>query len=70
MSYSQYVVADAARLGVPRAMLPADGKSLTLSIRTGAGTDALRFDGDIDFSAASGGFAGSASLYSSFGTEF
>ncbi|MBB4200032.1 hypothetical protein GGD83_003859 [Rhodoblastus sphagnicola] len=60
MTYADYVRADAARLGVPRAMSPLDGKNLFLQLTPGAGGNALRFDGSVDFSAVTGGFAGSA----------
>ncbi|WP_211908377.1 filamentous hemagglutinin N-terminal domain-containing protein [Tardiphaga alba] len=61
-TYAQFAVADAARLGTPRAMMPLDGKSLHLYLRPGAGTNALQFDGAVDFSAATGGYAGSANV--------
>ncbi len=61
-NYARFALADAARLGVPRAMLPLDGQNLYLNLIPGAGAEALRFDGAVDFSAGKGGYAGSASL--------
>ena len=66
MSYAQFVAADAARLGVPRAMSPIDAKSMTLTFAPGAGADALRVDGTANFSTAGTGtdmgYAGSVNL--------
>jgi len=61
-NYAKFALADATRLGVPRAMLPLDGQNLYLNLIPGAGAEALRFDGAVDFSAGQGGYAGSASL--------
>ncbi|WP_231502534.1 filamentous haemagglutinin family protein [Herbaspirillum sp. RV1423] len=60
MSYSQFILADAARRGIPRAMAPDDGKSLRLTLRagTGVGADALQFDGTANFSGVNNGYAG------------
>ena len=54
--------ADALRLGVPRASLPQDGRNLSLLFTPGAGEQALRFRGEVDFRAAEGGFAGSVAV--------
>ncbi len=61
-SYGNYALADAARRGLPRAMMPLDGQNLFLNIVPGAGADAFHFDGVVDFSAGKGGYAGSVSL--------
>lgn len=62
-SYASFVRADAVRRGVPRAMLPADARTLRLTIFPGTSDgQALRFDGVADFRAAAGGFAGTAAL--------
>ncbi|MBB5045894.1 filamentous hemagglutinin family protein [Rhodopseudomonas rhenobacensis] len=61
-NYAGFALADAARLGVPRAMLPLDGLNLHLNLVSGAGANAFRFHGAVDFSAGQGGYAGSASL--------
>ncbi|MBB4198911.1 hypothetical protein CCR94_15855 [Rhodoblastus sphagnicola] len=61
-NYARFALADAARLGVPRAMLPLDGQNLYLNLVSGAGANAFRFHGAVDFSAGQGGYTGSASL--------
>ncbi|WP_460149308.1 filamentous haemagglutinin family protein [Pseudomonas sp. H1_A03] len=65
--YAQFAVADAARLGVPRALLPVDAKTLQLILRAGAGEDSFSFQGIGRFEAADGGYAGTVSLNSSGG---
>ena len=60
--YAQFAVADAARLGVPRALLPVDAKTLQLNLRSGAGTDAFSFQGIGRFDAAEGGYGGTVAL--------
>ncbi|WP_432241011.1 filamentous haemagglutinin family protein [Herbaspirillum robiniae] len=65
MSYGEFVLADAQRKGVPRAMMPEDGKLLTLNLRSGAGADTLQFNGQANFSAVDGGFRGSLSVLAS-----
>ena len=60
--YAQFAVADAARLGVPRALLPVDAKTLQLNLRAGAGTDAFSFQGIGRFDAAEGGYGGTVAL--------
>ena len=63
--YAQFAVADAARLGVPRALLPVDAKTLQLVLRSGAGEDAFSFQGIGRFEAAAGGYGGSVSVRNS-----
>lgn len=58
-SYSDFAMADAARRGIPRAMLPVDARSLRLDLLAGGGADALAFDGTGLFQAARGGYGGS-----------
>ncbi|WP_085582258.1 MULTISPECIES: filamentous hemagglutinin family protein [unclassified Pseudomonas] len=67
--YSQYnetglaafIRSDAARRGVPRALTPADAKSLNLFLTNGGRHDiALDFNGQVLSGAAAGGMAGSA----------
>ena len=58
-SYSDFAKADAARRGIPRPMLPVDARSLRLDLSAGGGADALVFDGNGLFQAASGGYGGS-----------
>lgn len=57
-SYAQFVLADAARLGVPRAMLPVDAKTLKLTMFKGAKEKAFSFNGIGRFDAAAGGYGG------------
>ena len=63
MSYANFVAADAVTRGVPRAMLPADARTLRLAIHPGSEDEqALRFEGLADFKAAKGGFGGAVAL--------
>ncbi|WP_434064115.1 hypothetical protein, partial [Pseudomonas aeruginosa] len=57
-SYSDFAMADAARRGIPRPMLPVDARSLRLDLLAGGGADALAFDGTGLFQAARGGYGG------------
>ncbi|EJM00069.1 filamentous hemagglutinin family N-terminal domain containing protein [Pseudomonas sp. GM102] len=57
-SYAQFAVANAARLGVPRAMLPVDAKTLKLALLKGAKEEAFSFNGTGKFDAAPGGYGG------------
>ncbi len=61
-SYAQFAVADAARLGVPRALLPVDARTLQLALQSGAGADAFSFQGVGRFEPADGGFGGTVAL--------
>nr|WP_314535311.1 filamentous hemagglutinin family protein [uncultured Pseudomonas sp.] len=61
-SYAQFAVADAARLGVPRALLPVDAKTLQLNLSPGAGANAFSFNGIGRFEAADGGYGGTVAL--------
>ena len=57
--YADFVRADALRLGVARAMLPADARNLHLNLAPGAGADAFRFGGIARFQPGEGGRGGS-----------
>ncbi|RTQ37370.1 filamentous hemagglutinin N-terminal domain-containing protein [Variovorax gossypii] len=59
-SYADFVRADAARLGVPRGVLPADAGSLAFVLGSGRGGMSLEFDGLARFQAAQGGRGGTA----------
>lgn len=61
-SYAQFAVADAARLGVPRALLAVDAKTLQLALRPGAGAEAFSFQGIGRFEGAQGGYGGTVSV--------
>ncbi|WP_369646612.1 filamentous haemagglutinin family protein [Variovorax sp. V118] len=65
MGYGDFVRADALRVGVPRAMLPADARNLHLKLAPGAGAEALRFDGTARFQVGEGGRGGSVVATSS-----
>ncbi|MHA3735382.1 filamentous hemagglutinin family protein [Pseudomonas sp. Eth.TT006] len=67
----QFIVSDAARRGVPRALAPMDAKPLTLFLTEG-GTHptALDFNGRIAFAAAKGGVAGTAVIRGGSGANF
>ncbi|SDT12915.1 filamentous hemagglutinin family N-terminal domain-containing protein [Pseudomonas asplenii] len=61
-SYAQFAIADAARLGVPRALLPMDARTLKLELEKGAGEKAFTFEGIGKFDAAEGGYAGTVAV--------
>ncbi len=63
-SYKQFVLADAARQGVPRAMLPDDARTLMLNPTLGAGADAFNFDGIGRFDAVGNGYGGAVVAFS------
>lgn len=67
-SYAQFAVADATRLGVPRALLPVDAKTLKLNLATGAGDQAFTFKGVGRFAPQAGGFGGTVAVVASNGT--
>ncbi|UTM01074.1 filamentous hemagglutinin family protein [Alcaligenes sp. NLF5-7] len=64
-SYTDFVRADAARLGVPRALIEADAKSLRLHFAS-RDTDkdelSLRFDGNVLGEAAEGGYGSTLAI--------
>ncbi len=60
-SYADFVLKQASLSGTVRAMLPADAKTLTLSLPSSADS-ALRFEGRADFTPAKGGHGGTAAL--------
>ncbi|MFH0297953.1 filamentous hemagglutinin family protein [Bradyrhizobium sp. 31Argb] len=67
MGYNAFVLADAARLGVPRAMLTVDAKTLDILMGRPAvadGRSQLRFNGDLrmDPASGSGGFGGTVNV--------
>ena len=59
-SYADFVRTDAARLGVPRAVLPADAGSLAFVLSRGNDDVSLNFEGLARFQAAQGGRGGTA----------
>ncbi|NWA25045.1 filamentous hemagglutinin family protein [Pseudomonas gingeri] len=63
-SYSQFAIADAARLGVPRPMIEADAKSLQLNLVQGASGSAFSFNGTGLFTAAENGHSGTVGVIS------
>ncbi|WP_416773231.1 filamentous hemagglutinin family protein [Pseudomonas sp. RHF3.3-3] len=67
-SYAQFAIADAARLGVPRALLPKDARTLKLELEKGAGEKAFTFAGIGKFDAAEGGYAGTVAVLGSNGS--
>ncbi|WP_414158071.1 filamentous hemagglutinin family protein [Pseudomonas sp. BNK-45] len=60
--YAQFALADAAKLGVPRPMLPVDAKTLKLALQPGAGAQAFSFQGIGRFDAAAGGYGGTVAV--------
>ncbi|QGA50511.1 filamentous hemagglutinin family protein [Pseudomonas brassicacearum] len=67
-SYAQFAVADAARLGVPRALLPVDAKMLKLNLAKGAADQAFSFKGIGKFAPQTGGYGGTVAVVASNGT--
>ncbi|WLI15886.1 filamentous hemagglutinin family protein [Pseudomonas wuhanensis] len=67
-SYAQFAVADAARLGVPRALLPVDAKTLKLNFAKGAADQAFSFKGIGKFAPQTGGYGGTVAVVASNGT--
>ncbi|CAH0312513.1 filamentous hemagglutinin family protein [Pseudomonas brassicacearum] len=67
-SYAQFAVADAARLGVPRALLPVDAKMLKLNLAKGAADQAFSFNGIGKFAPQTGGYGGTVAVVASNGT--
>ena len=65
MDYAAFVQADAVRRGVPRAMLPADARTLRVHLSPGAEGQAFSFAGRTDFSAATTGYGGTFAVTSS-----
>ncbi len=61
-SYATFAIADAVRRGIPRPMLPVDGKGLKYNVTAGAGANSLTFDGTGLFGAAKGGYDGAVSI--------
>ncbi|SAI46082.1 Heme:hemopexin utilization protein A [Bordetella ansorpii] len=62
-SYADFVHADAALKGVPRAMLEADARSLVLSVGSGLSPEeTFRFDGIADFTPGKNGLGGTVSI--------
>ncbi|MCO2250726.1 filamentous hemagglutinin N-terminal domain-containing protein [Pseudomonas aeruginosa] len=69
-SYADFVRADAARLGVPRAMLPTDARSLLLNLaRSEDAQVGFHFAGEASFKAAKDGYGGSLILSNLNGYE-
>ncbi|RQG44882.1 hemagglutinin [Pseudomonas aeruginosa] len=69
-SYADFVRADAARLGVPRAMLPADVRSLLLNLDKSEDAQVgFHFAGEASFKAAKNGYGGSLILSNLNGYE-
>ncbi|SFW14020.1 filamentous hemagglutinin family protein [Pseudomonas sp. NFACC04-2] len=66
-SYAQFAVADAARLGVPRALLPVDAKTLKLKLAPGAGDQAFSFKGIGKFAPQKGGYGGTVTVVGNAG---
>ena len=69
-SYAQFAAADAVRLGVPRAMLPIDAKTLRLNLAKGAGDQAFTFKGIGKFAPQTGGYGGTVTVLGSSSTAF
>lgn len=67
--YADFVRADAARLGVPRAALEADAKTLKLRLVDGQKGLGFGFDGEGRFKPSEGGFGATVALLSGGGIE-
>ncbi|MNJ94547.1 Heme/hemopexin-binding protein precursor [compost metagenome] len=68
-SYTAFALADAARRGIPRPIIPLDAKTLQLDLLAGAGADAFRFEGEGRFNAAPGGYGGTVSVVMTSGSS-
>jgi filamentous hemagglutinin family protein len=66
-TFNQFILSDAARQGVPRAMAPADARTLLLNFTPGAGKEALQFDGIGRFDAAQAGYGGTVAAIAGSG---
>lgn len=68
MRYDQFLVADAAKFGAPQPVLPRDAHNLYLryALQPSATEEALRFDGEADFTPGQGGQGGSLFVTSAF----
>ena len=64
MDYAAFVAADAARRGQPRALAPADARTLRLLLAKDAPGESFSFAGRADFSAARGGNSGTLAVAS------
>ena len=64
MDYAAFVAADAARRGQPRALAPADARTLRLLLAKDAPGESFSFAGRADFSAAQGGYSGTLAVAS------
>ncbi|MGK5036237.1 filamentous haemagglutinin family protein [Janthinobacterium sp. LB3P118] len=62
--YAAFALADAQTRGIPRALLPADAKTLKLTLAQGGGPDTFLFQGSGKFAAAEGGYGGTVLLMS------
>lgn len=67
-SYAQFALADAGRLGVPRALLPVDAKTLKLNLARGAGDQAFSFKGIGKFAPQTGGYGGTVAVVGGTGS--
>ncbi|MCC7683437.1 filamentous haemagglutinin family protein [Janthinobacterium sp. FW305-128] len=67
--YAAFALADAKTRGIPRALLPADAKTLKLTLAQGGGPDTFQFKGTGKFSTAEGGYGGTVVLASSNVTD-
>jgi len=67
--YAAFALADAKTRGIPRALLPADAKTLKLTLAQGGGPDTFQFKGTGKFSTAEGGYGGTVVLGSSNVTD-
>ncbi|WP_139842805.1 filamentous hemagglutinin N-terminal domain-containing protein, partial [Janthinobacterium sp. GW456W] len=60
--YAAFALADAQTRGIPRALLPADAKTLKLILAQDGGADTFQFRGNGKFAAAEGGYGGTVLL--------
>ncbi|SED34830.1 filamentous haemagglutinin family protein [Pseudomonas costantinii] len=67
--YADFVRADATRLGVPRAALEADAKTLRLQLIAGQKDVGFTFDGEGRFKPSEGGFGATVTVLSGGGME-
>ena len=69
MDYATFVAADSVRRGQPRAILPADARTLRIKLARAIPGQEFFFGGMADFSAAAGGYGGTLAVISKGSTR-
>ncbi len=69
MDYATFVAAESSRRGMPRAVLPADARTLKIGLAKAIPGQEFYFAGKADFSAAAGGYGGTLAVVSKDSTR-